>query len=125
MPGVDAAGVVDKLGPGSDGRFAVGDRVSAFVVPIGPQGGSYAEYVVVPQASVVPAPRNASIWEAATLLLNATTARLALRALALSPGQTVVTGAAPAPAIDTREQVTVVVVLDPEQLVELCDARGL
>jgi NADPH:quinone reductase len=89
VPGVDAAGVVDKLGPGSDGRLAVGDRVSAFVVPMGPRGGSYAEYIVVPQASVVPAPRGASIWEAATLLLNAATARLALHALALPPGQTV------------------------------------
>lgn len=89
VPGADAAGVVDKLGPGSDGRLSVGDRVSAFVVPIGPRGGAYAEYIVVPQASVVPAPRNASIWEAATLLLNATTARLALNALALAPGQTV------------------------------------
>jgi NADPH:quinone reductase-like Zn-dependent oxidoreductase len=38
----------------------------------------------------VSAPRNATIWEAATLLLNAATAELALRALALSPGQTVV-----------------------------------
>jgi NADPH2:quinone reductase len=89
VPGVDAAGVVDKLGPGSDGRLTVGDRVSAFVVPMGPRGGSYAEYIVVPEASVVPAPRGASIWEAATLLLNASTARLSLHALALSPGQTV------------------------------------
>jgi NADPH:quinone reductase-like Zn-dependent oxidoreductase len=88
VPGVDAAGVADKLGPGSDGRLAVGDRVSTFVVPIGPRGGSYAEYIVVPQASVVSAPRSASIWEAATLLLNAATARLALDALALSPGRT-------------------------------------
>jgi NADPH2:quinone reductase len=38
----------------------------------------------------VSAPRNATIWEAATLLLNAATAELALRALALSSGQTVV-----------------------------------
>jgi NADPH:quinone reductase len=89
VPGVDAAGVVDKLGPGSHGRLAVGDPVSAFVVPVSPRGGSYAEYVVVPAASVVPAPRGASIWEAATLLLNAATARLSLYALALSPGQTV------------------------------------
>jgi NADPH:quinone reductase-like Zn-dependent oxidoreductase len=89
VPGVDAAGVVDKLGTGSDGRLTVGDPVSAFVVPMSPRGGSYAEYIVVPEASVVPAPRGASIWEAATLLLNATTARLSLNALALSCGQTV------------------------------------
>jgi NADPH:quinone reductase len=89
VPGVDAAGVVDKLGPGSDGRLTIGDPVSAFVVPMGVRGGSYAEYVVVPQASVVPAPGGASVWEAATLLLNATAARLSLNALALSSGQTV------------------------------------
>ena len=89
VPGVDAAGVVDKLGAESNGRLAVGDQVSAFVLPMGPRGGSYAEYIVVPQASVVPAPRGASIWEAATLLLNAATAKLALNALALAPGQTV------------------------------------
>ena len=89
VPGVDAAGIVDKLGPEPDGRLAVGDRVSAFVVPIGPRGGSYAEYIVVPQASVVPTPLNASIWQAATLLLNATTARLALHTLGLAAGQTV------------------------------------
>jgi NADPH:quinone reductase len=89
VPGVDAAGVVDKLGPASDGRLSVGNPVSAFVVPMGPRGGSYAEYIVVPEAFVVPAPRGASIWEAATLLLNAATARLALNALPLSPGETV------------------------------------
>jgi NADPH2:quinone reductase len=89
VPGVDAAGVVDKLGPGSGARLTIGDPVSAFVVPTGPRGGSYAESVVVPEASVVPAPRGASIWEAATLLLNATAARLALDALALSPGESV------------------------------------
>lgn len=89
VPGVDAAGVVDKLGLGPDGRLAVGDRVIALVVPIGPRGGSYAECMVVPQESVVPAPLNASIWQAATLLLNATTARLAVHVLALAPGQTV------------------------------------
>jgi NADPH2:quinone reductase len=64
VPGVDAAGLVDKLGPGSDSRLAIGDPVSAFVVPLGPRGGSYAEYIVAPEASVVPAPRGASIWEA-------------------------------------------------------------
>jgi NADPH:quinone reductase-like Zn-dependent oxidoreductase len=89
VPGVDAAGVVDRFGPDSDGRLAVDDPVCAFVVPMGPGGGSYAEYIVVPEASVVPAPRGASIWEAATLLLNAATARLALNALALLPGETV------------------------------------
>jgi NADPH2:quinone reductase len=83
IPGMDAAGVLDKLGEDSDGRLAVGDRVIAYVIPFGPHGGSYAEKVVVPAASVVPAPSGASFPEASTLLLNATTARLSLDALAL------------------------------------------
>jgi NADPH2:quinone reductase len=83
IPGMDAAGVVDKLGDDSDGRLAVGDRVIAYVIPFGPHGGSYAEKVVVPAAPVVPAPSGASFAEASTLLLNATTARLSLDALAL------------------------------------------
>jgi NADPH:quinone reductase len=89
IPGVDAAGVVDKLGPGGDGRLSVGESVIAFVVPMGPHGGSYAQRIVVPEASAVPAPRSVTFPEAATLLLNASTARLSLDALALRPGQIV------------------------------------
>ena len=89
IPGMDAAGVVDKLGENSDGRLAVGDHVIAYVIPFGPHGGSYAEKVVVTAASVVPAPSGASFAEASTLLLNATTARLSLDALALPPAATV------------------------------------
>lgn len=89
IPGVDAAGVVDKVGPSSDGRLTVGDRVVAFVVPMGPHGGSYAQQIVVPEASVVPAPSRATFEEAATLLLNAAAARLSLDALDLRSGSTV------------------------------------
>ena len=89
VPGMDVAGVVDKLGEGTDGRFAVGDAVIAYVVPVGPHGGSYAERIVVGEASVVPAPRGFTFAEASTLLLNAATARLCLDALALPRGATV------------------------------------
>jgi NADPH2:quinone reductase len=89
VPGVDVAGVVEKLGEGTDGRLAVGDPVIAFVIPMGLHGGTYAEQIVVGEASAVHAPRSASFPEAATLLLNATTARLALDALALPRGTTV------------------------------------
>src|SRR6202035_23509 len=88
VPGMDAAGVVDKLGDGTDGRLAVGDPVIAYVVPLGPHGGTYAEQVVVAEASVVPAPRGVSLPEASTLLLNATTAQLSLDALGLLPETT-------------------------------------
>lgn len=95
VPGMDVAGVIEKLGTDTDGRLAVGDRVVAYVIPFGPHGGTYAEQLVVSEASVVPAPASASFPEASTLLLNAVTARLALDALALSPGSTVaIVGAA-------------------------------
>ncbi|HEX3842255.1 MAG TPA: NADP-dependent oxidoreductase [Acidimicrobiales bacterium] len=95
VPGMDVAGIIDELGQDTDGRLAEGDAVIAYVVPMGPHGGTYAEQVVVPEASVVPAPLGATFAEASTLLLNATTARLALDALALPAGTTVaVLGAA-------------------------------
>jgi NADPH:quinone reductase-like Zn-dependent oxidoreductase len=95
IPGVDAAGVVDKVGPGTSGRLAEGDRVIALVVPMGPHGGTYAEQIVASEQSVVRAPKNATDAQAASLLLNAVAARLALDALGLTAGQAVaVTGAA-------------------------------
>ncbi|WP_125264330.1 NADP-dependent oxidoreductase [Streptomyces alboflavus] len=95
VPGMDAAGVIDQLGPGSDGRLAAGQRVVAMVLFTGSHGGAYAEQVVVPAASVVPAPESADFPAASTLLMNAMTARLALDALAVPRGGTVaVTGAA-------------------------------
>ncbi|OEV12350.1 quinone oxidoreductase family protein [Streptomyces nanshensis] len=95
VPGMDAAGVVDQLGPGTGDRLAVGQRVVAMVLFSGPHGGAYAEQIVVPAASVVPAPEGADFPAASTLLMNAMTARLALDALALPRGGTVaVTGAA-------------------------------
>ncbi|HEY0574757.1 MAG TPA: NADP-dependent oxidoreductase [Pseudonocardia sp.] len=95
VPGMDAAGVVERLGSGVDDRLRVGQRVIALVVPYGPRGGAYAERIVVPAASVVPAPEGADFPAAATLLMNAMTARVALNLLALRPGQTLaVTGAA-------------------------------
>jgi len=94
VPGVDVAGVIDRLGPGTDGGLAVGDAVIAFVIPMGPHGGTYAEQIVVNNASVIRAPLGASFPAASTLLLNAVTARLSLDALALPPGSTVaITGA--------------------------------
>jgi NADPH:quinone reductase-like Zn-dependent oxidoreductase len=94
VPGMDAAGVVDALGPAADGRLSVGQRVVALVVPSGTRGG-YAERVVLPAGSVVPAPRGVDDPAAATLLMNALTARLALDALAVPAGRPVaVTGAA-------------------------------
>jgi NADPH2:quinone reductase len=95
IPGIDAAGVIDELGPDGDGRLTVGEPVVAFVLPAGPHGGAYAQYIVAPSVSVVHTPQRAGFAAAATLLLNGLTAQLALDAVDLTPGQTVaVTGAA-------------------------------
>jgi NADPH2:quinone reductase len=94
VPGMDAAGVLEQIGGGVQTTLKVGDRVMAIVVPLG-QRGAYAERVVVPAESVVPSPAGTTDAEAATLPMNGLTARLALDALALSPGGTLaVTGAA-------------------------------
>ena len=94
VAGMDAAGVVAELGEGVTG-FSVGDRVMAIVMPTRPEGGAYAEQIVVPAGSVTHAPKGSSHAEAATLPMNSLTARLSLDRLALEPGQTLaVTGAA-------------------------------
>lgn len=95
IPGMDAAGVIDELGPGTDGRLKVGDKVITIALPTEPRKGSYAQHIVVPQAAVVAMPAGVGFAEASTLLMNAMTARLALDAFALKPGQTVgITGSA-------------------------------
>lgn len=93
-PGMDAAGVVEAVGPDVT-RLRVGQEVMAAVGPIRPDGGAQATYIVVPAASVVPIPAGASIAQASTLPMNGLTALLALEHAALKQGQTVaVTGGA-------------------------------
>lgn len=94
IPGMDAAGVIDEIGPGTQTDLKVGDAVMAMVVPKGSHG-AYRESIVLAADSVVRAPSEASHVEAATLPMNGLTARVSLRQLTLKPGQTLaVTGAA-------------------------------
>lgn len=86
IPGMDAAGVVEAVGPG-DTRLAVGDEVMAAVLPIREDGGAQAAYIVVPAASVVRKPDTVSLVEAATIPMNGLTALYALDIAALEPGQ--------------------------------------
>lgn len=94
VPGMDAAGVVDEIGEGTETELAVGDRAMAIVVPHHAYG-AYSEHVVVPAGSATHVPAGADDAAASTLPMNALTARQALDLLALSPGETLaVTGAA-------------------------------
>jgi NADPH2:quinone reductase len=95
VPGMDAAGVVDAIGPDTDTPLRPGDPVVAILDAYGPRGGAYAELVVAPAQSVVPIPSGADFPAASTLLMNALTARVALDLLAVPAGRTLaVTGAA-------------------------------
>lgn len=86
-PGMDAAGIIESVGPGVS-RLGVGQVVMAAVTPRRPEGGAQAAYIVVPAASVVPIPEGVSIAEAATLPMNGLTALGALNLAALTPGET-------------------------------------
>ena len=86
VPGLEAAGVVEAVGPGVL-RLHVGQEVMAVVNARGPEGGAQARHVIVPAASVAPIPVNASLAEASTLLMNGLTALLALERAALGAEQ--------------------------------------
>ena len=94
VPGMDAAGVVDEIGPDTATDLKVGDAVMAMAIPLGSHG-AYRESLVLAADSVARAPAGSSHAEASTLPMNGLTARLSLDQLALKPGQTLaVTGAA-------------------------------
>jgi len=95
IPGMDAAGVIDQLGPDCTDRLAVGDRVVALVRPLSQWGGAYADYITLPEPSVVRAPAGVDHGAASTFLMNALTARVSLNALALTPDQPLVVSGAP------------------------------
>jgi NADPH:quinone reductase len=92
IPGWDLSGTVDEVGAGANAN--VGDRVVG--LPVDSYiNGPYAEYIVTSAQSVVRAPANTDSVAAATFLMNALTAYVAIEALSLAPGSTVaVTGAA-------------------------------
>jgi NADPH:quinone reductase len=93
IPGMEAAGVVDEVGPGVIG-LKIGDAVLAIVVPKGSHG-AYREQLVLDARSVVLAPKGKSHAEAASLPMNGLTARQTLDKLGLKAGQVIaVTGAA-------------------------------
>lgn len=94
VPGMDAAGVVDEVGPDVEG-WQVGDQVMAMALPLSEHGGAYVEHLVAPVGSFTRIPAGTSIEEAATVPMNGLTALQILARASLSPGDTLaVTGAA-------------------------------
>ena len=94
VPGAEASGVVDEIGPGVASGLKLGDAVMAIVQTKGSQGG-YREQLVLDARSVTRVPQGKSFAEAATLPMNGLTARRSVDLLALKPGQVIaVTGAA-------------------------------
>ena len=55
VPGMDAAGIVDQVGPEVTTGIGVGDAAMAMVVPRGAHG-EYRESIVLKASSVVPSP---------------------------------------------------------------------
>jgi len=82
-PGSEAAGTVEELGPGVTG-FAAGELVASVSVL-----GSYAEYALVPAASLVKVPAGLTPEQAAAALLQGMTAHyLAYSTFPLKAGDT-------------------------------------
>ncbi|HYN56643.1 MAG TPA: NAD(P)-dependent alcohol dehydrogenase [Motilibacterales bacterium] len=97
IPGTDAAGVVEELGPGAS-RFQVGDPVFGEVVE-GFQwrnGGTFAEFVNAPESALEPIPEGISFVDAAAVPTSALIALFTVRKQAVvQPGERVlVNGAA-------------------------------
>jgi NADPH2:quinone reductase len=83
-PGGEASGTVESVGDGVTG-VKPGDRVMYAMVP-----GSYAEYAVVPAASLVPVPPDVDLVQAAAIPLQGFTAHYLLHDFrTVGPGTTV------------------------------------
>lgn len=87
IPGADASGVVDAVGPGVT-DISPGDPVFYMADFLGTRWGTYAEYQVVDAALIVPKPGRLTHVEAASLPLAAGTAyELIVRRLAVRAGE--------------------------------------
>jgi NADPH2:quinone reductase len=77
IPGWDAAGIVERIGPGVT-RFRVGDEIFAYCRKPVVQGGAYAEFIALTEEHMAFKPRNTTFHEAAGIPLAALTAYQAL-----------------------------------------------
>jgi len=87
-PGVDVAGIVEKIGPGVSG-FAVGEEVIGILGPKAGRG-AWAEYCCLSAAMAVKKPEGYSFEDAAACAVAGKTAANAAGSADLQPGQTAV-----------------------------------
>ncbi len=94
IAGMEFAGHIHQVGDGTT-SLRVGQAVMGIVNPRRAEGGAHAEYVCVPAASVAALDAAADLADACTIPMNGLTAKMALEALALPSGATLlVTGGA-------------------------------
>ncbi|GHG57679.1 NADPH:quinone reductase [Sinomonas cellulolyticus] len=86
MPGQDAAGTVDAVGPGAEG-LEPGQRVWLWDVAYGGTEGTAQEYAIVPAEKVQPLPDGESFETGASLGIPALTAHRALTASEHGPAR--------------------------------------
>jgi len=75
VPGTEAAGTIEAVGPGVSG-FSAGDRVASTNV-----AGSYAEYALVPAEKLVKIPAELTLEQAAAAMLQGMTAHYLARSV--------------------------------------------
>jgi len=94
IPGLEFAGVIDEIDSPQDG-LDVGDAVMGIVSPRRAQGGSQAEYVIVPRDAIAAAPQELGLEAASMIPMNGLTAAMIIDQLEPSSSKTVlVTGGA-------------------------------
>lgn len=84
--GTEAAGIIRAVGKNITG-YTIGDRVILTSV-LQPKGGCWAEYVAVPQNTLIPLPDAMSFVAGAAIPVAAKTALESIRELALTAGST-------------------------------------
>jgi len=95
IPGTDLAGVVEAVG-GNVNRFGPGDAVfgESFEELQWKNGGTFAEYVAVPEGMLAPKPDGVSFEQAATVPTAGIIALMNLRAGRVQPGDRVLVNGA-------------------------------
>jgi NADPH:quinone reductase len=125
VPGSEAAGTVEELGPGVTG-FKAGDAVASVGVL-----GSYAEYALVAAAQLVKVPAELSMEQAAAAMLQGMTAHyLAYSTFPLKAGETALVHAGAGGVgllltqIATRIGARVIATVSTEEKAELAREAG-